>query len=180
MVCFDAGSYKRGRISRRKTGTTGSNASDRQVRAINHELSLIKDAPEQKGMTKKQAQGNCAACASERDILVASQLNMQSRRGQKVAKMKAPRTGRSSTWCRACGIACCALCYFKLKPHGGQLNIPGRMGLFSRPNTRGRTGPKAETDGTYDLLVVTDGWMDRRMEMDGRLHGGGLMDRYNI
>jgi hypothetical protein len=128
---------------RRVRKNTGVTPRSRHGTDVTHGLTLIKDAQEQKGRTVKQRQGTCAGCAAYRvnEVALAHIAHAEG-----LADVPIPRSQRTPYWCRACGIACCAVCYATLAVHGGTVTIPHRMGLFSRPKTTGRTGRNAGRD----------------------------------
>jgi hypothetical protein len=132
-VAFDIAAYQRGRRTRKAYGVT-----PRQARGPpeTHELSKIRDAAEQKDLVKKQIQGTCSGCSAIRV------LKLSRRRELKKSTDDIPRTKRTQYWCSTCGVACCPPCFTKIDQHGGALQIPHRMGLFTRPKTKGRTGRK--------------------------------------
>jgi hypothetical protein len=149
----------RGRLQRQATGTTPMHT--RRLRpGVKHELMKIVDAPEQKGRAKKQNQGTCAAHSAERILVKASAALMDSD-DDDYPVIPGGRTTRTQWWCRACGVAMCPDCFFKLRIHGptGKLEIPGVMGLFSRPHTSGRTGRRYASTGMYNLKMELYRWM---------------------
>jgi hypothetical protein len=132
-VQFSINEYLQGRRNRKKFGSTPRpKRSEGGVDTHAHGLTLISKAVEQKDKVKKQLSGVCAGCAAARRIAVVS-----AKQNKKATKIK--RSSRTQYWCRACRVAVCGLCYLKLRPHGGNVAVPTRMGLFSRPTTQGRT-----------------------------------------